>query len=82
MKKLIKLEQPGCSPCISVSEFLDQEGVDYQKIDVTKEPEVAVKYGIMGVPWVFLLDDEGNVVGKSRGYNRPELEELIAKLNQ
>jgi thioredoxin 1 len=77
MSKIIKLEQPGCRPCQMVSMFLGDQGVEYETIDVTENPDVASHYGVMGVPVTILLDDEDNEVKRSQGFNPSELEEII-----
>lgn len=78
--KIIKLEQPNCSPCKYVSNFLDDKEVEYQAIDVTENPDIGAKYQIMSVPVTILLDEEGNEVQRSKGYNPSELELIISQL--
>lgn len=78
--KLLKLYQPKCTPCQFVENFLQDQGVEYESIDVSKQPEVAGKYGVMSTPVTILLDDNGEEVDRSAGFNPPKLESLIAKL--
>jgi thioredoxin 1 len=78
--KLLKLEQPNCRNCGFVAAFLDDKGVKYTTVDVSKNTDVAVKYGIMTTPVTILLDENNNEVQRSLGYNRSELEEIVSKL--
>lgn len=75
--KIIKFEQPGCSPCISVSNFLDDAGIEYEAIDVTEKPEIASQFGIMATPVVMVFDDNGNKIKEIIGYNVNKLKELV-----
>lgn len=78
--RLIKLEKYNCPSCEMVSNFLNNVNVEYTAINVEDSPEVAGEYGVMGVPVTILLDDKGNEVKRSTGYNPSELEEMISKL--
>jgi thioredoxin 1 len=78
--KLLKLEQPNCRNCGFVAAFLDDKGIKYTTVDVSKNTDVAVKYGIMTTPVTILLDENNNEVQRSLGYNRSELEEIVSKL--
>ncbi|OJT57637.1 thioredoxin family protein [Bacillus licheniformis] len=78
--KLIKLEQPSCTPCQLVSNYLKEKGIEFEVIDVTQRPEIAAEYGVMGVPVTILLDDRGNEAKRSIGFKANELDELIFKI--
>lgn len=78
--KLIKFEQPNCNPCSMVSNYLDSKSIPYDKVNVLEEPEKAGEFGIMSVPVTLLVDDEGNRIMRSVGYQPSELAEMIAKL--
>lgn len=78
--KLIKLHQPKCTPCQFVENFLQDQGVEYESIDVSEHPEVAGQYGVMSTPVTILLDDNGEELERSAGFNPPQLENLINKL--
>lgn len=75
--KLIKLEQPSCTPCQLVSNYLKEKGIKFEAIDVTERPEVAAEYGVMGVPVTILLDKEGNEVTRSTGFKPDELDNIV-----
>jgi len=78
--KIIKLEQPNCRNCGFVENFLNDNGVEYESIDVMQNTDVAMEYGIMSTPVTILLDNEGKEVKRSNGYNPGELEEMIELL--
>jgi thioredoxin 1 len=78
--KLLKLEQPNCRNCGNVAAFLEDNGVKFTTVDVSKNPDVAAKYDIMTTPVTILLDDNGNEVQRSAGFDRAELETLISQL--
>lgn len=80
--KLIKLEKYNCRPCSMVESFLYNAGVEYDKINIEDNPEVAIQYGVMSVPVTLLLDDNGLEVQRVVGFNPPQLNDLISKLNQ
>ncbi|CAD6526863.1 Glutaredoxin [metagenome] len=44
------LTTPGCSNCIVLEKMLEQLGVKYDVIDVTKKPEYLEKYPIFMAP--------------------------------
>jgi thioredoxin 1 len=79
--KIIKFEKDNCPSCQLVSNYLDNKGVEYEKVNVFDRPEQAMTYEIMGVPVTILLDDNGNEVKRVAGFKVSELEELISQLN-
>lgn len=78
--KLIKLYQPMCRDCVHVDNFLQDQGVKYESVNVQENPDVAARFNIMSTPVTVLIDGEGNEVQRSRGFNGAELEEMISKL--
>lgn len=78
--RLIKLEQPNCNPCKMVSNYLEQADINFETVDVTQEPEVASRFGVMGVPVTILLNDQGEEVNRSVGFKPNELDELLQEL--
>ncbi|ATO28913.1 thioredoxin family protein [Bacillus atrophaeus] len=78
--RLIKLEQPNCNPCKMVSNYLEQANIQFETVDVTQEPEVAARFGVMGVPVTILINGEGEEVKRSIGFKPDELDELLKEL--
>lgn len=80
MSKIIKFEKDSCPACTMVENFLNDNGVKVEKVNPFDNPKLATKYKISSVPVTILLDDEGNEIERSRGFNPEELEEMISKL--
>lgn len=80
MAKLIKFEKDNCPACTMVENFLTDNKVVAEKVNPFNDPKLATKFMISSVPVTILLDEEGNEMGRSRGFNPSELEELISKL--
>ncbi|MCQ2609251.1 MAG: thioredoxin [Lachnospiraceae bacterium] len=61
-----------CGPCKMLSPILEEvskeyEGkVDFYKVDINKDMEIAQSFGIMSVPTVYVFE-KGKVVNKSIG---------------
>ena len=61
-----------CGPCKMLSPVLEElsseySDVNFVKVDVDEENELAAKYGIMSIPTIYLLKD-GEVVARTGGY--------------
>ena len=78
--KLIKLERPNCRGCGELTNFLNNRGVQYESINIMEKPEVALQYGVMGVPVLILADDSGNAIDMAIGFNQPAVEKLLEKM--
>jgi glutaredoxin len=71
--KIEILTTPGCSNCSVVEKMLDEMGVFYDVIDVTKKPEYLQKYPIYTAPGV-VID------GKLEFTGVPKKQKLIEKI--
>ncbi|SNZ10033.1 thioredoxin 1 [Terribacillus aidingensis] len=78
--KLLKLEQPDCRGCVEVGNILNNSEVEYEAIDVVENPEVADRYGVMGLPLTLLVDDKGKTLQRAVGVDRPAIVEMIEKI--
>lgn len=78
--KLIKLHKPNCVPCQAVENFLQSSGVEYDSFNVMEQRDLAVKFNIMSVPVVVLLDENDTEIGRVGGFNPPALQELVDQL--
>ena len=67
------LTTPDCSNCNVVERMLDEMGISYEVIDITKEPEYLQKYSIFTAPAV-LIDEKLEFIGI------PKRKELAEKL--
>lgn len=83
--------RPGCSSCVKVKEFLSQQGVPFESIDVSARPEAMnelLELGVKSVPvvsrgreYVFAqaLEDVSKFIGRSVEFKRLPPEELMRK---
>lgn len=78
--RLIKFEKQGCNPCKMVQNVLDSKGVEALSIDAFEQPDMSAKYDIGSVPTLILVDEDGNEIERSVGFNPPEIEKLISQL--
>jgi thioredoxin 1 len=80
--KIIKFEAPYCSPCNSVSAFLDSKNIEYKRISAFDDPDFAINHEIMSIPTVILLDESGRELKRSIGFKPEELQEIINQIKQ
>lgn len=83
--------RPGCSSCVKVKEFLNQQGVPFESIDVAARPEAMqdlLAFGVKTVPvvarggeFVFAqaLEDVSRFIGRKFDSKRLQPQELIDK---
>ena len=83
--------RPGCSSCVKVKEYLTQQGVAFESIDVSARPEAMrdlLAFGVKTVPvvarggeFVFAqaLEDVSRFVGKEFSARRLEPEVLVSR---
>ena len=68
---------PTCPYCKMVKSYLDEKGVAYDDVDVTKDAagrdEMITKSGQMGVP---VIDVHGKIIV---GFNQPEIERALKR---
>lgn len=67
--KIIKLSASWCQPCKQLTKVMQSMQLPYptEEVDIDEKPEVAIKYGVRGVPALFLVDDDGTVVKSLTG---------------
>jgi len=76
MAKSVKVySTPSCPFCIRVKDFLKDNGIEFENIDVSanqdKVQEMVQKSGQMGVP---VVDIEGNIVV---GFDKEKISQLL-----
>jgi glutaredoxin/uncharacterized damage-inducible protein DinB len=83
--------RPGCSSCVKVKEFLNQQGVEFESIDVAARPEAMndlLAFGVKTVPvvarggeFVFAqaLEDVSRFVGRDFQAERLPPDELVKR---
>ena len=73
--KVEVLTTPDCSNCSVLEKMLDELGISYEVIDVTKKPEYLEKYPIYTAPGL-VIDEKLEFTGI------PKKKELIEKLQR
>jgi len=79
MTKATLYTSTGCEYCAKIKQFLTEQGVPYEERDILKEPawlDELAKYGIFGVPALFLGDE--TIVGYRPNRMKAVLEKLGA----
>jgi len=77
-----------CGPCKTIAPVVEQladefadKGVKVGKVDIDQAPQLAVKFGIQGVPTLLFFKD-GEVVDKLSGaHPKPSIEEKLSSIN-
>jgi len=68
---LIKRSNPVCPLCNTMQNILENEGIEFNTIDIAIDESAIEKYGLSGVP-VLLIDDGGQQI-KLNGVQSVEL---------
>ena len=72
-KEVIYFSAPWCQPCRTLGPIMEElrGQIDYQKVNVDQDTELAAKYGIRNIPTLLFLKN-GNVVSKLVGMQTKE----------
>ena len=67
--RLLKFEAPWCTKCTQMSEILKTMDlpIHVEHIDVDKNREAAIYYGVRGIPHMLLLDENNNILKRIGG---------------
>jgi len=76
--KAIKFYAEWCQPCKMLTRIMedaaDQITIPVDNIDIDKDMDTAIKYGVRGVPTMVLVDENGTEIGRKVGMmNEQEL---------
>jgi thioredoxin 1 len=68
MKKVIRFTASWCQPCKMLAKTLEdvQTNLPIEVVDIDEQSDVAIEYGIRGVPTLVMVD-ENNVLKRSVG---------------
>ena len=69
MKKVIRFTASWCQPCKGLAMNLEEANLQMpiEVIDIDVQSEIAVEYGIRGVPTLVMMDENNNVVKRLVG---------------
>jgi thioredoxin 1 len=77
MKKVIRFTASWCQPCKMLAKTLEdvQTNLPIEIVDIDKDSDVAIEYGIRGVPTMVMIED-GTVLKRLVGMqNTKQLQE-------
>jgi len=89
VSKIMKMSASWCMPCkVYAKTFNDvknekkYENITFEEFDVDENEDLAIKYGVRGVPTTIILDENDKVISMFSG-NMPksELEKRIDTVN-
>lgn len=87
MSKVIDVFGTWCGPCRAykptfekVSKMDEFGDIEFQEIDVDENEDLAVEYGIRGVPATIFLNNKGEVVGRLTGLQTEQT--LVEKIRE
>lgn len=78
--KVIKFAASWCGPCKMLSKVLEDYTGDVQieEVDIDADQQMAINFGVRGVPTCVLVNDEGGEVARKVGMmNIKEFEEFV-----
>ena len=69
--KALKFYATWCQPCKMLSKIIEEAGdkitMPIEDIDIEQNTELAVKYGIRGVPALVIVDEDGTEIKRQSG---------------
>jgi thioredoxin 1 len=80
--KVIKFEATWCGPCKMlskvISESQDKIKIPFDTVDIDRSTELAMEYGVRGVPTMILVDENNTEIRRKIGVvNQSELLEFL-----
>ena len=80
MKKVIRFTASWCQPCKAMANILEEinSPIPIEVVDIDAHQDIAIEYGIRGVPTLVKVDNNGNITGRMVGVKAKNLvEEFI-----
>jgi thioredoxin 1 len=80
MKKIIRFTASWCQPCKALASILEEinTNIPIEVVDIDAQQDIAIEYGIRGVPTLVKVDENGNITGRMVGIKAKNLvEEFI-----
>jgi len=77
MKKVIRFTASWCQPCKALASILEEIDINIpiEVVDIDAQQDIAIEYGIRGVPTLVKIDNNGNVAGRMVGVKAKNLVE-------
>ena len=80
--RVLKFYADWCGPCKMLTRIMEyaseQITITVENIDIDKDMDTAIKYGVRGVPTMVLIDDDGKELARKVGMMQEQ--ELITFL--
>jgi thioredoxin 1 len=69
MKKILYFTAAWCGPCKTLGPIIESLSgqINYQKIDVDRNQDMSIKYGVRNVPSLVLVDENGTELNRMVG---------------
>lgn len=67
--RLLKFEADWCGPCKMLTMTMEDINFPFpiERIDIDKNRDATIEYGVRGVPCLILLDDHNNIIKRVSG---------------
>ena len=81
-KAVLRFTATWCPPCKALAPIFDEVAAEHPEmktfvIDIDKEPEIASKFGIRGIPTIMRIESGSVKLQKSGAQPKPEVEEFF-----
>ena len=87
MSKVLKFSASWCGPCRAYKPTFDKVSkmdefgdIEFQELDVDENEDLAVKYGIRGVPSTIFINNKGEMVDRLAGLQTEDA--LVSKIRE
>lgn len=87
MSKVLKFSASWCAPCRAYKPTFDKVSkmdefgdIEFQEFDVDENEDLAIKYGIRGVPSTIFINNKGEMVDRLAGLQTEDA--LVSKIRE
>ncbi len=87
MSKVLKFSASWCGPCRAYKPTFDKVSkmdefgdIEFQELDVDENEDLAVKYGIRGVPSTIFINNKGEMIDRLAGLQTEDA--LVSKIRE
>lgn len=80
--RLLKFEAPWCTKCDQMTKIMETMTFPFaiETVNVDRDRDTALEYGVRGIPHMILLDEHNNVVKRIGGVlNAEQLQEALVR---